>query len=229
MRWTVWAQIFVCCRHRQMDGWTVRRRQSSSFEALSRYGFACTFSKTHLLTFIVIFDWAPLAAKACFVFIQSICPLHKYLQHIPSNIYLLIYTIEKCWILGELSLGIINFENRKTLHFQSTDCNYFTIFSSSNLVLTARPSHGPSTSMSSERPLNPYWQLSGHWLDRFLENLSKIEHLVDKWYWKKSGAWQRPISGKLVHIWIERILVRKNTGWVFQKSVDVTIIDVLFF
>ena len=94
----------------------------------SRNGSACTFSKTHLLTFIVIFDWPPLAAKACFVLIQSICPLHKYLQHIPSNIYLLIYAIEKSWILGELSLGIINFENSKTLHFQNTDCNYFSIF-----------------------------------------------------------------------------------------------------
>ena len=33
IRWTVWAQILVRCPHGQTDGWTVRRRPSSSEEA----------------------------------------------------------------------------------------------------------------------------------------------------------------------------------------------------
>ena len=37
MRWTVWAQIFVRCPHGRMDGWTVRRRPSSSVEAWSEH------------------------------------------------------------------------------------------------------------------------------------------------------------------------------------------------
>ena len=64
--------------------------------------------------------------------------------------------------------------------------------------------------------VNPYWQISGAWArpisgkliqssilefwphdtGRFLENSSKIEHLVEKWYSKKSGAWHRPIFYK---------------------------------
>ena len=41
----------------------------------------------------------------------------------------------------------------------------------------------------------------GHELDRFLENSSKIEHLVEKWYSKNSRVWHRPISGKDTQIW----------------------------
>ena len=125
----------------------------------SRNGSACTFRKTHLLTFIVIFDWAPLAAKACFVFIQSICPLHKYLQHIPSNIYLLIYAIEKSWTLGNYLLGLLILKIARHCTFKK-------------LTVTISQFFGSSTSMSSDRPLNPYWQFS--------------------------GAWARPIYGKLI-------------------------------
>ena len=41
----------------------------------------------------------------------------------------------------------------------------------------------------------------GHYTGRFQENSSKIEHLVERWYSKNSGAWHRPISGKLIQIW----------------------------
>ena len=72
----------------------------------------------------------------------------------------------------------------------------------------------------------------GHELDQFMENSSKIEHLVEKWYLKNSGAWHRPISGKLIQIWTGyqeigpahalEIEISKNSGYVFQKSVRVT-------
>jgi len=41
-----------------------------------------------------------------------------------------------------------------------------------------------------------------HDTGRFLENSSKIEHLVEKWYWKNYGAWNRPTYGKLIQIWM---------------------------
>ena len=44
------------------------------------------------------------------------------------------------------------------------------------------------------------FRILGHDTGRFLENSSKIEHFVEKWYPKRSGAWQRPIAGKLIQI-----------------------------
>ena len=46
----------------------------------------------------------------------------------------------------------------------------------------------------------------GRDIGRFLENSSKIEHLVENWYSKNSRAWHRPISGKLVHISTKSVL-----------------------
>ena len=77
--------------------------------------------------------------------------------------------------------------------------------------------------------VDPYWQTSEAWARPihgkliqqsilefrgmtqacfFLENSSKTEHLVEKYYLTNSGTWNRPISFKY--------------GWVFQKSVCVT-------
>ena len=41
----------------------------------------------------------------------------------------------------------------------------------------------------------------GHETGQFLENSSKIEHFVVKWYSKNSEAYNRPISGKFIQIW----------------------------
>ena len=79
----------------------------------------------------------------------------------------------------------------------------------------------------------------GHDTGRFLENSSKIEHLVEKLNSKNSGAWHRPIFYKKkrnrysqkIDGWIFqksvklmpwKLKFRKKTGWVFQKSVCVT-------
>ena len=51
------------------------------------------------------------------------------------------------------------------------------------------------------KSFNPYWQIFGHDTGRFLENSPKIEHLVERWYSMNSGAWDRPICGKLIQIW----------------------------
>ena len=81
--------------------------------------------------------------------------------------------------------------------------------------------------------LNPYWQISGAWalsiygklaqpklmgtcsvlfklgyeLDRFLENSSKIEHLVEKRYSRNFGVWNRPIM-------VEFSRNRSSSWWV---------------
>ena len=69
-----------------------------------------------------------------------------------------------------------------------------------------------------------------------MENSSKIEHLVDNWYSKNSGAWHRPFDSWKTHPNIDKfsrnrssscpdILQKLNRnpqkidGWVFQKSV----------
>ena len=92
--------------------------------------------------------------------------------------------------------------------------------------------------------LNPYWQSSGAWArpnygkfiqPKFMSTyslfefrvsarpisgiLSKIEHLVEKWYSKNSDGW---IFQKSFQLMPRKLRFQKTTGWVFQKSVCVT-------
>jgi len=66
------------------------------------------------------------------------------------------------------------------------------------------------------------FRIFGHDTSRFLENSSKIKHLVKKWYSKNSGAWYRPISGKLIQIWTTFPEIARapifHKNWILTKN-----------